>query len=267
MDTNKSAAGMMKCDHWNQRAKEHGASRKGYKAICSYGAPYVYNKYIDIIHKKAFLKMLRRCQVKDKKVIDVGCGVGRWCRLLSGKGARVTGLDISEEMIKVAERALEGLGVNFINVPISDVNLPRGTFDMVTCVTVLQHVTDETDFKAGIANMVNALKKGGKALIMEVAPSALPASSSFNKFMSVRTDKAYISAFNDAGVSLEDIFSVDVMPLKQMVISSSKWVPKSLFYVLISMSAFISLFIDYLFSGTRFFTKYSWHKAFIFIKN
>lgn len=264
MDINNNSIGIMKCDHWNQRAREHGNSRRGYKAICSYGAPYVYNRYIDMIHRKAFLKMLRRVKVRDKKVLDVGCGVGRWCGVLSGKGARVTGVDISEEMIRVAERMLKSRGVNFISAPVSRINLPQGSFDTVTCVTVLQHVTDEAEFKASIANMVRSLKKGGSALIMEVAPSALPSNSSFNKFMSVRTDKEYISAFNEAGAFLEDVFSVDVMPIKRMVISSSKEMPKGLFDLLLQISALTSVCIDYLFSGTRFFTRYSWHKAFIF---
>jgi ubiquinone/menaquinone biosynthesis C-methylase UbiE len=251
-------------DNWNRRAREYGTSRGGYKAICSYGAPYLYNCYVDFIHKKAFRKMLGRTEVMGRRVLDVGCGVGRWCRFLSGKGARVTGADLSKEMVKMARNSLGEKYVHFIVSPISKIDLPSESFEVVTCVTVLQHVTDETEFKQSVANIVRLLKKGGKALVMEVAPSRLPASVAFNKFFSVRTEREYLEAFHEAGASLECVFSVDVLPIKQWLIAWFGKKPNFLYWLLLNACVFLSWPIDGLFAGTRVFTKFSWHKAFVF---
>lgn len=251
-------------EHWDRRACLYGDSLNGYKAICSYGAPYFYNKYIDIIHRKAFFRMLSYVPIKGKKFLDVGCGVGRWCRILSARGADVTGADISKEMIIRAKSVPANGRVSFINEPISGIPIPSHYLDAVTCITVLQHVTDKAEFKRSVANITRMIKKGGKILVMEVAPSARNINRRFNNKLSVRTENDYISAFKEAGASLEDVFSVDIMPIKQYVISRSKDMPKSIFYILLHTAILLSLAIDCLFSGTRFFRNLSWHKAFIF---
>jgi 2-polyprenyl-3-methyl-5-hydroxy-6-metoxy-1,4-benzoquinol methylase len=76
--------------YWNERFRLYGESRGTYKAICSYGMPYLYNKYIDIIQKRAFTASLDALALKERSVLDIGCGTGRWCRIIAEKGAHVT---------------------------------------------------------------------------------------------------------------------------------------------------------------------------------
>ena len=41
---------------------------------------------------------------REKKILDAGCGTGKECELLAKRGAKVVGIDVSEFMIKLAER-------------------------------------------------------------------------------------------------------------------------------------------------------------------
>ncbi|MBI5417038.1 class I SAM-dependent methyltransferase [Candidatus Poribacteria bacterium] len=249
--------------YWNKRALVYGTSHKGFKAICSYGAPYLYNKYIDLIHNKAFNRMIGSINIKNKKILDAGCGTGRWSGRLAEKGAIVTGADISSEMIKIAKKSMNR-PIDFINASIADINLSSSSFDFITCVTVLQHVVDEIEFQKSISNLIRLIKKDGKLFILEVAPDEYYKKLYFSKILSIRSDKEYITAIEKAGALLEDSFSVDVIPFKHNLILYSQKIPYSLYYLLLHISLLISVPVDYLLSGTKLLRNYSWHKGFIF---
>ena len=84
--------------------------------------------------------------VRGKRVLDVGCGLGAGSWLLSKEGARVTGIDISLEAIEWARRTysspatLMGSHLEFwqMNLLASDI-VGLGTFDVLTVVDVLEH--------------------------------------------------------------------------------------------------------------------------------
>lgn len=262
MDTNMPDK---KMEYWDNRAQEYGGSHNGFKAICSYGSPYFYNKYIDLIHKKVFYKMLDSVDIKNKKVLDLGCGVGRWCRILAQKEAKVTGADISKEMIKIAGMSVDK-NVNFLNAPIAGIGLPADSFDLITCITVLQHITDEKEFKKSVANMVRLINKNGRIFILEVAPNRARDKNAFSKILFIRNEMEYLSAFEEAGALLETTFSVDIMPIKQALILRSKNIPELLYHLLLYLTVLLSVPVDLLFSGTSLFKNHSWHKAFIFTR-
>lgn len=252
--------------HWNERARQYGRSYGGYKAICSYGAPYFYNKYIDLIQKKAFYRMFRSQSADRKKILDVGCGVGRWCLILRQLGAEVTGTDISVEMINVARLSTPETNITFLNSSIAQLDLPSHSFDYITSVTVLQHITDENEFVRSVVNMVRLLKPGGRIHLLEVAPDRLPFSMVFNDFMHVRTQHEYEQTFQQAGAKLVASYAVDIFPLKQYLISCSARLPKPWYYLLLHFCTVAALLTDWCFSGTRFLRSYSWHKALVLMK-
>ena len=87
-------------EYWEWRAKKYGSSYKGWKAIYRASADKCFYEYADMLDKKAVFSFI---QIRPRmKVLDVGCGVGRWCLEFAKRGTDVTGVDISEEMIRIA---------------------------------------------------------------------------------------------------------------------------------------------------------------------
>ena len=67
--------------------------------------------------KNAFKFITKFSDIKDKEVLDVGCGGGILSEELAKNNAFVTGLDLSEESIKIADihKEVSGLEINYIN--------------------------------------------------------------------------------------------------------------------------------------------------------
>ncbi|TLY69775.1 MAG: methyltransferase domain-containing protein, partial [Gammaproteobacteria bacterium] len=74
--------------YWEERAQRFAVEGEGLAAVCSYGMPAFYNRVIDLSQRLALAPWLR--VRPGTSVLDVGCGVGRWCRELARRGARVT---------------------------------------------------------------------------------------------------------------------------------------------------------------------------------
>ncbi|GEM74637.1 bifunctional 2-polyprenyl-6-hydroxyphenol methylase/3-demethylubiquinol 3-O-methyltransferase UbiG [Vibrio sagamiensis] len=80
-----------------------------------------------------------------KKVLDVGCGGGILAESMAQQGADVTGLDMGKEPLEVARlHALEtGTKLNYIQSTIEEhASTHSGTYDVVTCMEMLEHVPD-----------------------------------------------------------------------------------------------------------------------------
>lgn len=95
--------------------------------------------------------------IQGRRVLDVGCGGGILAESMAVKGATVTGIDLSEKALKVAKlHQLEsGVQVNYRHVAAEDlaVEMPD-TFDVVTCMEMLEHVPDPGSVMAACARMV-----------------------------------------------------------------------------------------------------------------
>lgn len=80
-----------------------------------------------------------------KKVLDVGCGGGILSESMAHRGATVTGIDMGEAPLNIAKlHALEtGIKVEYKQIPVEQLaaEMP-GTFDVVTCLEMLEHVPD-----------------------------------------------------------------------------------------------------------------------------
>ena len=100
--------------------------------------------------------------LKDKQVLDVGCGSGILSDAMARAGAHVTGIDLATKSLKVAQ--LHALETQTPNVSYREVSAEAlaaekpASFDVVTCMEMLEHVPDPASVVRACATLV---KPGG----------------------------------------------------------------------------------------------------------
>ncbi|MES2901638.1 MAG: bifunctional 2-polyprenyl-6-hydroxyphenol methylase/3-demethylubiquinol 3-O-methyltransferase UbiG [Pseudomonadota bacterium] len=109
-----------------------------------------------------------RAPLAGKKVIDIGCGGGILTESMARKGADVTGIDLSEKALKVADlHGLEsGVQVRYKHIAAEAMALEEaGQYDVVTCMEMLEHVPDPASIVKAAATLV---KPGGKVFFSTI---------------------------------------------------------------------------------------------------
>lgn len=92
-----------------------------------------------------------RFALAGRTAIDVGCGAGLLAEPLARMGGQVTGVDAAPENIAVARSHAVGQGLEIDYFAGELAALPPATFDLVTSMEVVEHVTDPAAFIAGLA--------------------------------------------------------------------------------------------------------------------
>jgi 2-polyprenyl-6-hydroxyphenyl methylase/3-demethylubiquinone-9 3-methyltransferase len=109
-----------------------------------------------------------RARLAGKRVLDVGCGGGILSESMAALGAEVTGIDLSERALKVAQLHLLESGRRVEYRPIDVEALAQeqpGHYDVVTCMEVLEHVPDPARQVAACGRL---LKPGGHAFFATI---------------------------------------------------------------------------------------------------
>ena len=82
-----------------------------------------------------------RVEIKNKKILDIGCGGGILSEELSKMGAKVTGIDSSKKSINTAKKHAneQNLDIEYINGSILD-KRNLGHYDCVVCFEMIEHI-------------------------------------------------------------------------------------------------------------------------------
>ena len=100
----------------------------------------------------------RRAPLRDRSVIDVGCGGGLLSEGMARLGARVTGIDMGEAPLSVARLHLleSGLEVNYQRSTVEDMAASHPqAFATCTCMEMLEHVPDPASVVQACADLVS----------------------------------------------------------------------------------------------------------------
>ena len=154
-------------EYWSSVSDRHlMEADDGLSVICYAGMPAWFNRFYDKYQRKAFEGLLRGEDLRGKRVLDIGTGVGRWAAWYAGEPDNtVVGIDIESQRLRLARRL--NPGVQFLEMPMHDLAFPDESFDIVNSVTVLQHVDHETK-RAAIAEFNRVLRPGGRVVLFEL---------------------------------------------------------------------------------------------------
>lgn len=122
-------------------------------------------------------KILAQEGLNPRTAVDLACGTGSVALLLAQKGIRVTGVDLSEEMLTVACQKAQELSTPpvFVCQPLQELRLPRAV-DMAVCaLDSLDYITDPEDCARAIRRVYKALNPGGIFLFDVNTPEKLRA--------------------------------------------------------------------------------------------
>ena len=109
-----------------------------------------------------------RVGLKDKTVLDIGCGGGILAESMAAHGATVTGIDLGDAPLAVAKLHLKESGQKVEYRKISAEDMAREkpeSFDVVTCMEMLEHVPDPASTIAACAKLV---KPGGQVFFSTI---------------------------------------------------------------------------------------------------
>jgi SAM-dependent methyltransferase len=112
--------------------------------------------------------LLRQVPDGARRALDVGCGTGRFARLLAAQGLDVTGIDAHGDAVEAAREA--GGGPVYRHADVREAGLPDGHYDFVSCIASLHHMPFET-----VLTLRRALAPGGVLAVLGLYAVRSPA--------------------------------------------------------------------------------------------
>lgn len=147
-------------NHWSM---EPGTS------ICDSSITQILNGRFTL---EAYSVFKKDVSIKDKRILEAGCGTGRFCCLLAKNfpSATILGIDISDNALKIAESMRLSFGFDNISFKKGDlfsIDFPDNYFDVVFNEGVIEHFSLDGNptYKDALKEMVRVAKPGGKIIV------------------------------------------------------------------------------------------------------
>ena len=172
----------------------------------------------------------QHAHISDKSVLDVGCGGGILSESMANCGAQVTGIDLAEKSLKIAKLHLleSGVQVDYQCIAVETLAEQQpASFDVVTCMEMLEHVPDPASIIRACATLVkpggwvffSTLNRNPKAYLYaiigaEYVLSLLPRGThDYAKFIKPSELSRHA---RDAGLTINDIIGMTYNPITKV---------------------------------------------------
>jgi 2-polyprenyl-3-methyl-5-hydroxy-6-metoxy-1,4-benzoquinol methylase len=157
--------------YWERHAEHEGrldpdADPDALGNVCWPGQPLWLNRHLANLQAAAYDELLQLTEppIAGLRALDVGCGSGRWCRVLAARGYQdVVGIDLQPALIESNRRRMPAL--RFEQAALQEFHDPSG-FDLISSVTVIQHNPLE-HHAALVARMRSLVRDGGYVIMLE----------------------------------------------------------------------------------------------------
>ena len=164
------------------------------------------NRLIDSIHWLGLATKLRNA----KRLLDFGCGTGRFASRIVGAGIDYTGVDRSMDMISAAKEEHSRTGISFVSYDDATLPFADGSFDTIFCCWVYQYIVRTPAGPPLLAELQRVLTPGGSLILIEQASQTNQSSGTVSRSASERD---YVS-------ELSDCFDVESVEKLRMCIFS-----------------------------------------------
>ena len=126
-----------------------------------------YEKWADYVERH-----FRKSRQPIRSVVELGCGTGSLARLLAQRGYAVIAVDLSLDMLTVAEQKCRGLDVTLLHQDMSRLSLPGQVDAVICCLDSMNYVTRPSDLRRAFQRAHKVLVPGGLLLFDVKTPAA-----------------------------------------------------------------------------------------------
>lgn len=203
--------------YWADVAEKfQSADAAGFAPVLHPDAPPWFNQLIDELQFRAIRRALAVAEIPPgARVLDVGCGTGRWVRRYRENGFRAAGIDGQYGMLERARaQRTEAplLAGDACHLPFAD-----AAFDAVTDITVVQHIPASLQRQA-LGEMLRVLRPGGRLILMELIRGK-------DGHIFPRSPQDWIEQATSCGATLIDWFGQEFVLLDRLFVRMVQSLP------------------------------------------
>lgn len=145
--------------------------------------------------------VLEKIDLKDKKVLEIGCGIGRWAQFLQDKCSSYLGLDYSENLIEIAKKSNNYENCKFQVMSAFDIKIDEllinPPFDIILISQVLMYINDED--LAVLIGEINEVIADEKQLFITEPISCMESRLTLKDFYSDELEADYNAIYRTEG--------------------------------------------------------------------
>lgn len=182
-------------EYWSDRLR----GELGLRATGHWVYSEAYNRWLYRAKRRALTKALAGVG-PGFAALDVGSGTGWVVAQLLERGATVDGSDIAEPAVAALQERYPRLTFFELTIGTDRVPGPDASYDVVTAMDVLYHVTDDANWLGAVRELTRVLRPGGRLVVTDGLDSTDRDPAPHVRFRSIGR---WLQAANDAGLELD----------------------------------------------------------------